>query len=150
MSNFQAFAEPPTTQRPQAVLPSDTRVHDWYTFVLSFPPHLVRHYLESFGVTKDDVVLDPFCGTGTTLVECKKLRIPSVGVEATPMAAFASDTKVNWKLSPVALLRHADQIGEKSREVPKLICGTGGALVVLAPPLVRCGRRALRGLFVVR
>ncbi len=49
----------------------DQSVHDWYRFVLSFPPHLVRNYLEHFAITEDAIVLDPFCGTGTTLVECK-------------------------------------------------------------------------------
>ncbi|HEY4688099.1 MAG TPA: DNA methyltransferase, partial [Anaerolineae bacterium] len=44
----------------------DRPVHDWYRFVLSFPPHLVRNYLERFGIGGDQQVLDPFCGTGTT------------------------------------------------------------------------------------
>src|SRR5438132_2687537 len=60
----------------------DSSIHEWYRFILSFPPHLVREYLAKFGVTKKQRVLDPFCGTGTTLVECKKLGIQSVGVEA--------------------------------------------------------------------
>src|SRR5437870_9946366 len=74
----------------------DSSIHDWYRFVLSFPPHLVRDYLDKFGVTKRQRVLDPFCGTGTTLVECKKLGIKSVGVEGNPMAHFASRVKVDW------------------------------------------------------
>jgi hypothetical protein len=35
------------------------------------------------------LVLDPFCGTGTTLVECKKKGTSSVGIEAHPMGHFA-------------------------------------------------------------
>lgn len=46
---------------------SGRQFHDWYRFVLSYPPHLVRQYLHEFGLTKNDMVLDPFCGTGTTL-----------------------------------------------------------------------------------
>lgn len=49
----------------------DRVAHDWYRFVLSFPPHLVRDYLQRFGISSDHTVLDPFCGTGTTIVECK-------------------------------------------------------------------------------
>ncbi len=52
----------------------DSGAHNWYRFVLSFPPHLVREYLRAFNAEAGDTVLDPFCGTGTTLVECKKSR----------------------------------------------------------------------------
>jgi hypothetical protein len=74
----------------------DRAVHDWYRFVLSFPPHLVRDYLERFDLGPEHRVLDPFCGTGTTLVECKKCGVQSVGVEANPMAHFASQVKLDW------------------------------------------------------
>jgi len=74
----------------------DRAFHDWYRFVLSFPPHLVRQYLQRFSLSDCDLVLDPFCGTGTTLVEAKKNSMSSVGIEASPMAAFASKVKTNW------------------------------------------------------
>lgn len=51
---------------PNRMRPDDHPVHDWYRFVLSFPPHLVRDYLDRLGVHTGDTVLDPFCGTGTT------------------------------------------------------------------------------------
>ena len=54
------------------LLPEDRAVHGGYRVVLSFPPHLVRTYLERFDVHGDQRVLDPFCGTRTVLVEAKK------------------------------------------------------------------------------
>src|SRR2546428_7647946 len=81
----------------------DRAAHDWYRFVLSYPPHLVRDYLTRFDASREKHVLDPFCGTGTTIVECKKLGLPSVGVEAHPMAHFASATKVDWDVDPTEL-----------------------------------------------
>jgi len=92
------------------VRPEDRAVHDWYRFVLSFPSHLVRDYLGVFGVDSRQTVLDPFCGTGTTLVECKKLGIPSVGIERNPMAGFASRTKLDWSIDPGTLVSHAKEI----------------------------------------
>jgi hypothetical protein len=83
---------------------SDRAAHDWYRFVLSYPPHLVRDYLGRFGSSDKTLVLDPFCGTGTTIVECKKLGVPSIGVEAHPMAHFASATKVDWDVDPAELM----------------------------------------------
>ena len=55
-------------------------------------------------------MLDPFCGTGTTLVECKKLGIPSVGVEALPSSAFVANTKVNWLADPDTLRNRAELV----------------------------------------
>ncbi|MBI4538610.1 MAG: DNA methyltransferase [Gemmatimonadetes bacterium] len=94
--------------------PEDSAGHDWYRFVLSFPPHLVREYLARFGITASHRVLDPFCGTGTTLVECKKLGIPSVGLEANPMAHFASQVKLDWSPDPDGLLQYARRVAEQA------------------------------------
>jgi len=88
----------------------DAAAHEWYRFVLSFPPHLVRAYIDRFGLNYGHCVLDPFCGTGTTVIECKKLGIPSVGIEANPMAHFASEVKVDWSPLPDDLSKHADMI----------------------------------------
>ena len=79
---------------------ADRPIHDWYRFVLSYPPHLVRDYVSRFNLENGACVLDPFCGTGTTLVECKKLGISSVGIEAHPFSHFASSTKLDWKIDP--------------------------------------------------
>lgn len=95
--------------------PADCPVHNWYRFVLSFPPHLVRDYLERFGVDPGHVVLDPFCGTGTTIVECMKLGIPSVGVEANHIAHLASQVKSDWSPDPDGLLKHAGAVAELAR-----------------------------------
>jgi DNA methylase len=92
---------------------SDRAFHDWYRFVLSYPPHLVRQYLNEFELDENDLVLDPFCGTGTTVVEAKLRGIPSVGLEANRFAAFAGSTKVNWDKDTADLLEHAEGIRDR-------------------------------------
>ena len=81
--------------RKQAL--EDDRVHGWYRFVLAFPDHLVRDLLERFSVGQDEFVLDPFCGTGTTLVECVKAGIDTIGFDANPASAFASSVKLDYE-----------------------------------------------------
>jgi DNA modification methylase len=117
------------------IRPEDRPVHDWFRFVLSFPPHLVRHYLHRFGATKRSIVLDPFCGTGTTLVECKKHGVKSVGIEAHPLAHFVSGVKLDWNIDPKLLHRHARRVGLHAIEE---LNGTGIAESVLSSNLNRC------------
>ena len=96
------------------IQPGDHAVHDWYRFVLSFPPHLVRNYLQRFDVGPKHLILDPFCGTGTTLVECKKNGIPSMGIEANPMAHFATTVKTDWRPSSATLRKHANDVADET------------------------------------
>lgn len=94
--------------------PEDRSIHEWYRFVLSFPPHLVRQYVDRFGIGDHQQILDPFCGTGTVLVECKKLGIPSIGIEANPVAHFASSVKTDWTPDPDTLVAHAQEIAVRA------------------------------------
>ena len=111
--------QPATSVAPQKngainnLLPMDRPAHDWYRFVLSFPPHLVRDYVDRFELNSDSLLLDPFCGTGTTIVEGKKLGIPAVGIEAVPLPLLASQTKVDWSPNPGRLRAHAQNVAER-------------------------------------
>ena len=93
---------------------NDKYFHDWYRFVLSFPPHLVRDYIKRFGLEEGATILDPFCGTGTTVVEAKLCGINSIGIEANPVAHFASSVKVDWDVDPYELMKHAHEIAEQA------------------------------------
>ena len=121
---------------------ADRAAHQWYRFVLSYPPHIVRDYVAKFGLGARHRVLDPFCGTGTTPVECKKLGIPSVGLEANPVVRFASQTKLNWAVDADGLLKHAQAVAKSAEQ--KLYAD--GIEDTAALPLFANGQRRLASL----
>lgn len=111
MTTPSLFTERPyTNQTANRLFAEDRAVHDWYRFVLSYPPHLVRDYMRRWGVQPRHRILDPFSGTGTTLVEAKKVGIGSVGIEANPVVQFASSTKLDWTPDPGLLVAHAGRV----------------------------------------
>lgn len=85
-------------------------IHDWYRMVLGYPDHLVASLFDRLDVGEQSQVLDPFCGSGTTLVECMKRGVASVGVDANPAAVHATQAKTTWSLDSDRLLRISNEV----------------------------------------
>src|SRR5436305_15021848 len=87
---------------PQAILNGE--VHNWYRIIHGYSDHLVKKLLDRFDIQPGQRVVDAFCGTGTTLVECMKRGIDSVGIDANPSSCFSAKVKTNWGIKSVRLL----------------------------------------------
>lgn len=77
-------------------------VYRWYSFKHSFSRNLVHGLIESLNLTGNDVILDPFCGAGTTLLACKEMGIRSIGLDLMPLSVLISNTKIeNYSIKKV-------------------------------------------------
>ena len=68
-------------------------IHNWYYFKEGFSKQLVDIFIDKFQLNENSVMLDPFCGVGTTLLACKQKGIKSVGFDVSPFFVFASKVK---------------------------------------------------------
>ncbi len=67
--------------------------HYLFRYPAKFHPPVVRALLREY-TDEGDVVLDPFCGSGTTLVEASLLGRSSFGVDVDPLAVAVTNAKV--------------------------------------------------------
>lgn len=72
--------------------------HNWYNFVLGYSPEFPQYILEREQVAGSDLVIDPFMGSGTTLVTCKTNEIRSAGIDANNFMVDAARVKLNWQI----------------------------------------------------
>ncbi len=70
-------------------------IHGWFNYPQGFSSALVDEFIDIFNIKEDEMVLDPFCGVGTTAVVCKEKNINSINVDLSPLAIFIAKTKCN-------------------------------------------------------
>ena len=74
--------------------------HRWYYYKEGFSPYLVENAIENTGVTKDEIIIDPFNGSGTTTLIASSKGYKSIGIEVNPFTSFLSSAKIkNAKVS---------------------------------------------------
>ena len=82
-----------TSQRPASLGRRRTdSPHEFYRYPARFSPEFARAAIETF-TRPGEVVLDPFVGGGTTLVEAMRTKRVGVGADLNALATFVSKVK---------------------------------------------------------
>jgi hypothetical protein len=90
--------------------------HDVHYYKAKFFPRLARSMLNVCAQALGDGphrVIDPFVGSGTTLLEAATLGIPSVGVDIDPLSALISSAKLGaTRLDSGLLTREVERVAD--------------------------------------
>src|SRR3990172_2476855 len=83
----------------QDLMPNKSReirylTHSLHEYKGRFYPQLAKSLMNYAGIKKGDTVLDPFCGSGTTLVESFLFGANAVGIDINPIAFLLAKAKV--------------------------------------------------------
>lgn len=76
-----------------ALLNRNTPIFDWYLMPEAYSAPLVYDAIREFDIKRGQTVLDPFCGTGTSLLAARLEGYNALGVEVNPFLCFASEVK---------------------------------------------------------
>ncbi len=114
--SFEKYKESETTKH----------IHRLHPYKGKFIPQLVEYFLDTHTdnfkkevyFKKGDIVLDPFCGSGTTLIQANELGIHSLGIDISPFNAFIANTKLS-KVDIKILENEIQNINKKLEEFIK-------------------------------
>lgn len=94
-------------------------VHRWFRFSAGFSAEWVADVI-SERLPPNGAVLDPFAGSGTTLLVADQLEINSWGFEAHPFIRRVADAKLSWHLDPGEFLSACNEVSQLARKLRQL------------------------------
>jgi len=120
--------------------PTDSLTHGMHPYPAKFPPQIPARLIEIL-TRPGNVVLDPFCGCGTTLVEALRLDRAAVGTDINPVAVLVSEAKT-LRVNAVTecaleeLEEAVESDAARERGEPFLFSGRWPACSPTPPPLI--------------
>lgn len=72
-------------------------IHSIHPYPAKFISSIPKQLIETIGIEKGLKILDPFCGSGTTMAVAQELGIESIGIDLNPIACLISRVKTTPK-----------------------------------------------------
>jgi len=107
------------TEEFHAITRQSTRysAHGLHEYKGKFNPQVVRSIGNILKLPEGAWVLDPFCGSGTTLLECAHNGWNAIGVDLNPLGVLISNAKIYALHTPAKVLKDfADRLHETLRK----------------------------------
>jgi DNA modification methylase len=76
--------------------------HWFYPYKAKFHPQMIKALINWMGLKGSDVLLDPFVGSGTALIEAKTIGVNSIGIDIDPICLLQSRVKCDLLEMPSA------------------------------------------------
>ncbi len=117
---LQAVLEASMSGEAQAQNRQKTRYsgHGIHEYRGKFNPQIVRAIGNMLGLKSGDWVLDPFCGSGTTLLEAAHIGWNAIGVDCNPLGVLIAGAKIAAMRVPVEeLLAESEGIKQRLGDV---------------------------------
>ncbi len=92
-SNYHVIRKPKLSRFHFDQQVPERLTHYLFRYPAKFHPPVARALIEKF-TKPQDVILDPFCGSGTLLVEALPLGRRIIGIDVDPVATFVSNAKI--------------------------------------------------------
>ncbi len=74
-------------------------VNNWFSIVAGYSGSFVSDSISNWALNKDSLLLDPFSGTGTSIISSMLNGVQGTGVEANPFHYLAGLVKTDWSIS---------------------------------------------------
>lgn len=88
-------------------------INSIHPYPAKFIPEIPRALIDIVGLPKGTWILDPFCGSGPTLVEAQLAGYPSIGIDLNPIACLI--TSVKTRPLNGDLCKSADVVVDKAK-----------------------------------
>lgn len=102
----------------------------WYRYKEGYSIQLMKKIIKDYNKNPNGVIMDPFLGSGTTVIAANELGLKGIGFEVNPFSYFLSTCKINnYNIKEVELFKtlfekilnlNFDESTEVNYELPKL------------------------------
>ena len=85
-----------------------SKINQLHPYPAKFIEQIPGQLLDIFGIDKELFVMDPFMGSGTTLLEAKRRGLKTVGIDLNPISYLISSVKLNS--IPITFLDSVEEV----------------------------------------